>query len=156
MRRIIAFTLMIACLLGCFAGCGGAVSEVADSVLEAAKAELENQIKAKIEEYKVTVVETKTAFGDLSGGKYQFYCAILVQTNAESSAADCAEGLGKLFPNAGFVKQTGSQVESEQLVNKTITYGQTDFSADNYYTVYVYVEDITKVVDLSKLTADKN
>ena len=94
MRKIIAFALLIACLLGCFAGCGKAVSDVADSVLNAAKAELENQIKAKIEEYKVTVAEVKTAVGKLNGdGKYQFYCAILVQTNTESGAADCAEGL---------------------------------------------------------------
>lgn len=156
MRKMIAFILALAFIVCCFAGCGEAVSEVADSVLSAAKAELENQIKTKIEEYKVTVVETKTAVGKLNGdGKYQFYCAILIQTNTESSAADCADGLGKVFGTTGYMKQTGSQVESEYLVNKTITYKQTDFSEDNYYTVYVYTEDLTKIVDLSSLTDKK-
>ena len=151
MRKIIAFALIAACIMGLFAGCGDVVSEVADSVLTAAKAELEKQIQAKVQEYKVTVLETKTVFGDLNGGKYQFYCAFLVQTDSESSASDCAEGLGKVFENSGFVKQTESKVQSDKLVNKEITYDNADFTADNYYTVYVYVEDVTKVVDLNKL-----
>lgn len=157
MRKVIAFVLMLACLACCFAGCGEAVSDVADSVLSAAKTELENQIKAKIEEYKVTVVETKTAIGQLSDtGKYQFYCAILVQTNSESAADDCAKGVGKLFGTSGYMKQTGSEVKSDLLVKKSITYKQTDFSEDNYYTVYVYVEDMTKIIDLSGLTSTDN
>ncbi len=154
-RKIVAFVLMLACLMGCFAGCGDAVSDITDSVLSAAKTELENQVKAKIQEYKVEVVETKTVFGQLNDeGKHQFYCAILIKTNAESSAEDCANGVGKLFGTSGYVKQTGSQVESEYLVKKTVTYNQTDFSEDNYYTVYVYVADMTKVIDFSKFTTD--
>ena len=144
MRKFLSLLLIAACLMGCLAGCGDAVSEVADSVVNAAKAELEKQIQAKVEEYKVTVVEMKTAAGQLNdGGKYQFYCAILVQTNTESGAKDCADGLSKVFGNAGYMKQTGSNVESDLLTQKTITYKQTDFSADNYYTVYVYVKDLT-------------
>lgn len=153
-RKIIAFVLTLACVACCFAGCGEAMGDIAGNVLSAAKEELESQIKAKIEEYKVEVVETKTAVGQLNDeGEYQFYCAILVKTNSESSAEDCANGLDKLFGTTGYMKQTGSSVESEHLVKKFITYDHTDFSGDNYYTVYVYVADVTKVIDLSKLTS---
>ena len=153
-RKLMAFILVLSCTLCLFAGCG-AVGDIADNVLAAAKTELENQIKAKIEEYKVTVVETKTVFGQLNDdGKYQFCCAMLVQTNSEDSAADCAKGVGKLFGESGYVKQAGSTVENEHLVNKTITYDHTDFSEGNYYTVYVYVADMTKVVDLNKDTTE--
>lgn len=153
MKRIICLMLVLVLATSLFTGCGEAVSEVADNVLAAAKEELVNQIQLKVEEYKVTVKETKTAVGKLNddGGKYQFYCAILVQTNTESSAKDCANALGKVFGESGHVAQTGSAVESEHLVHKTITYNHSDYSEGNYYTVYVYVADITKVVDLNAI-----
>jgi hypothetical protein len=124
------------------------MSEIADNVLEAAREELLEQIQAKVEEYKVNIIETKTAVGKLNdqGGQYQFFCALLIQTNAESSAKDCAEAVAALTGKASYMPQTGSQVVSEYLVHKTITYDQTDFSAGNYYTVYVYVEDLVNVV----------
>lgn len=152
LRKIIAFVLTAACVCCLFAGCGGVVTDVADNVLAAAKEELVSQIKEKVQQYKVTAVETKAAVGTLNddGGKYQFYCAILVQTNAESSAADCAKAL-KGLGESGYMAQTGSHVDSEHLVHKTITYDRTDFSEGNYYTVYVYIADITKVVDLSAI-----
>lgn len=152
LRKIIAFVLTVTCLCCLFTGCGGVVTDVADNVLAAAKEELVNQIKEKVQQYKVTVAETKAAVGTLNdeGGKYQFYCAILVRTNAESSAADCANALGALG-KSGYMAQNGSQVESDKLVHKTITYDLIDFSEGNYYTVYVYIADISKVVDLSAI-----
>lgn len=149
-RKMIAVLLAISCAVGLFAGCG-AIGDVADEVLAAAKTELEKQIKAKVEEYKVEVVETKTAVGKINDdGKYQFYCAMLVKTNAESSAEDCAKAVGKLFGESGYVKQSGSDVVSDKLVHKTITYEHDDFEEGNYYTIYVYVEDVTKVIDMNK------
>ena len=153
MKRILSLMLVIVLALGIFAGCGEAVSEVADNVLSAAQEELVSQIRQKAEEYKVTVKETKAAVGTLNddGGKYQFYCAILVQTNTESSAEDCANALGKVFGQGGYAAQSDSAVESEHLVHKTLTYDCADYSEGNYYTVYVYVPDITKVVDLTAI-----
>ena len=151
-RKLTAIFLVLVCCASVFAGCD-AVSDITDNVLSAAKDELVKQIKAKVEEYKVTVVETKSTVGTLNddGGKYQFYCAILVQTNAESSASDCAAAMGKLFGESGYTAQTGTAVESEHLVHKTITYSHADYSEGNYYTVYVYVADISKVIDLNAI-----
>ena len=153
MKRMISLILAVVCVVGLLAGCSGVVADVADNVLSAAKDELMNQIKEKVEQYKVTVKEMKAAVGTINdeGGKYQFYCAILVQTNEESSAADCADALGVVFGQSGYMAQTGSAVESDKLVHKTIAYNTTDFSEGNYYTVYVYVPDITKVVDLQAI-----
>lgn len=147
MRKIIAWIMALACTVCLFAGCSD-MSDIAGNVLEAAREELVNQIKAKVEEYKVTVVETKTAVGKLNddGGQYQFFCAILVQTNTESSAEDCANAMASLFGKAHYMAQSGSQVHSEFLIHKTITYDHTDFSAGNYYTIYVYAEDLTSIV----------
>ena len=146
MRRIVCFLLAILCALSLFAGCSE-VADIAGNVVTAAKEELENQIRAKIEEYKVEIVETKSVFGKLNddGGKYQFYYAIVVQTNTGSVAQDCAAAVGKIAGRAGCIAQTGSAVESSDLVHKSISYDHTDFSEGNYYTVYVYVADLTKI-----------
>ena len=153
MKKSLCLLFAAACIISCFSGCNGVVGEVADSVLTAAKNELVTQVQEKVEQYKVTVKETKAAVGTLNdeGGKYQFYCAILIQTNEESSAADCANAIGVLFGNSGYVAQSGSMVETDKLVHKTITYDTTDFSEGNFYTVYVYIADITKIVNLKAL-----
>ena len=92
MKRLISLVLAVVCVIGLLASCNGVVADVADNVLTAAKDELMTQIKDKVEQYKVIVKEAKAAVGTLNdeGGKYQFYSAILIQTNEESSAADCA------------------------------------------------------------------
>ena len=152
-RKIIALFLVVACVGGVIAACGDIASDITANVLEAAKEELENQIKEKIEEYKVTVVETKTAFGIINdaGAEHQFYFALLIQTDSEDSASGCANAVGKLFGVSGYAAQTGSEVTSEYLTKQSITYDHDNFEDGNYYTVYVYVEDITKVVDLSAI-----
>ncbi len=130
------------------------VTGIAGNVLEAAKEELTVQIQGKLEEYKLEVLEVKPLAGKLNdeGGKYQFYCAALVRTDAESAAEDCAKALKKVFGEAGHMSQIGSQVESAHLVHKSITYKQTDFEEGNYYTVYVYVGAIDEIIDLEALT----
>ena len=153
MRKRLALLLAAACIIGCLSGCNDVVGEITDNVLTAAKDELAKQVKEKVKQYKVTIKETKAAAGTLNdeGGKYQFYCAILIQTNEESSAADCANAVGVLFGSSGYVAQSGSMVKTDKLVHKTITYATTDFSEGNFYTVYVYIADITKIVDFQAL-----
>ena len=143
-RRIFALVLALSLGLTLLAGCG-AVSDIASAAMEAAKQEVENQVKAKLEEYKVTIVEGKSAFGTLNdeGGKYQFLYAILIRANGETAAADCADALNKAFGNAGYAAQTAPEFENAHLVHKTITFDHTDFSAGDYYTVYLYLADLT-------------
>lgn len=152
-RKMIALILVAACLAGIAAGCGEIASDITANVLEAAKAELENQVKTKIQEYKVTVVETKTAVGDINDAEaqHQFFFALLIQTDSEDSASACADAVGKLFGTSGYMAQTDAFISSEYLTKQFLTYGNTDYSQGNYYTVYVYVEDITKVVDIQAL-----
>lgn len=151
-RKVVSLVLAALLLCGIFAGCN-AVNEIADSVVNAAKAELENQIKGKLEEYKVDAVELKTAFGKLNdeGGKYQFFCAVLVKSDSEALPKAAADALVKLFPSAGLVSQNGSKVENAHLVHKDITYNHSDFSSGNYYTIYVYTSlSLDALKDLAK------
>lgn len=129
------------------------VTDIAGGVLAAAKEELGDQIEEKLAEYKVEVVETKTTAGKLNddGGELQFYCAALIRTNSEKSAKDCAEALKKLFGETGYQIQTEKVVESEHLVYKTLTYNHEDYSAGNLYTVYVYADDVSEIIDLEAI-----
>ena len=138
-RKVASLVLAVLLLCSIFAGCS-AVNEITDSVVNAAKAELENQIKAKLEEYKVEAVELKTAMGKLNdeGGQYQFFFAVLVQSDSDALPQAAVAAITKLFPESGLVSQTGSKVENAHLVHKEITYDHADFSAGNYYTIYVY------------------
>lgn len=151
--RMIALLLALSCLFCALPGCA-TVMEVTGEVVNAAKEELENQIREKLGEYKVTPVELKSAFGTLNddGGKYQCFYAILVQTDTQSHVTKCVETLGKAFSDSGYSVQTDSAVESEYLVHKTVTYDHTDFSAGNYYTIYVYVADLLQIVPTPKET----
>ena len=149
----IVILLVIVAVILCFVLGKDTVTGIAENVLDAAKEELAEQIEEKLSEYAVEVVELKPVVGKLNddGGEYQFYCACLVQTSAESSAADCAKALSKIFGESDFVSQTDREVDAEQLVHKSITYKQKDFSEGNYYTVYVYVDNIEDIIDLDKL-----
>lgn len=145
MKRLFALILSIILVLGCFAGCA-AVGEIAGSVADAAAKELENQLKATLEKHKVEVIEVKTAFGNLNGEdskSIQFFAAALIRCESDTAAQNVATALDALFEQAGSMTQTESAVTHEALVHKTITYGHTDFSAGNYYTVYVYNSSLT-------------
>lgn len=152
--RMLALILALSCLLCALTGCA-TVLEVTGEVVNAAKEELENQIREKLGEYKVTPMEFKSAFGKLNddGGKYQCFYAVLVQTDTESHVINCAQTLGKAFSDSGYMLQTASAVESKYLVHKTVTYDHADFTAGNYYTIFVYVDDLLKVVPTPKETA---
>lgn len=151
-RKVVSLLLAVLMLGGILAGCN-MVNDIADSVVTAAKQELENQIKAKLEEQKVDAVELKTAFGKLNdeGGEYQFFCAVLVKTDSEALPKAAADAMAKLFTDAGLVAQTGSKVENAHLIHKDITYDHSDFADGSYYTIYVYTSlSLDALKDLAK------
>lgn len=159
MKRFISVMLIIALMAVVFSGCGETVSKIADSVVEAAKAELEEQVKATVEEYKLEAIEVKATAGKLNdeGGSLQFYCAVLVKSNSEDSVKSAAKAVGKIFSESGYMVQSGSSVESEHLVKKTLTYKTTDFSDGNYYTIYVYTGDMSiQLPDITTGTTQAN
>lgn len=145
MKHRILSLLLAACLVLGLCACGGTVGDIAGSVVNAAKTELENQVKRVLEENKLNVVELKTAFGQLNdeGPKYQLFVAALVKSNGEAIPQATADTLGKLFTEAGLTAQTGSAVESEYLVHKEITFKHEDYSDGTYYVIYAYQKDLT-------------
>lgn len=146
-RKVLSLLLAILALLCALTGCD-TVSQIAGNVADAAREELEAQIQAILEEYKLEVVELKTTVGKLNneGGSVQFFCAVLVRSEKDALLQDCANTLGKVFEDAGVVIQTGSQVESEYLVNKELSYKFDSFDdGSQYYTIYVYTSVLPEV-----------
>ncbi len=145
MKRTLSLFLALILLLAALSGCGETVGEIAGNVAEAAKAELEKQVKNLLEEYKIDVIELKTTAGELNGsdGKLQFFCGVLVQANSESVLQGCADALGKVFEDAGVELQTGSQIESPYLEHKELSFKHTDFSdGKSYYLIYAYTSKL--------------
>ncbi len=130
------------------------VKEIGKEVLEKAEEKLTEQVEEVMEEYGLEVVEIRPAvdlFND-EGGEHQFFCAALVQTNSEKSAEDCAKALKLIFDDAGTMEQTDRKVtDVDVLVHRGVTYRHEDYSEGNYYTVYVYIEDVEDHVDLEAL-----
>lgn len=147
--RFLSAVLLLALVLAAFSGCG-TVSDIAGNVADAAMEELKVQIADAIEENKVELVEMKSAFGKLNddGGSLQFFCAMLIRADSADLAAAALDGNIGSFDDFGVVVQTGSAIENEHLVNKSLSYDHTDFSDGNYYTVFLYassfaLEDLT-------------
>ena len=135
-------------------GCSGKAGEIAGSVKDAAMQELKNQVQQLLEENKLEVVEMKTAFGQLNdnGGKYQFFIAALVRSNAEGIPQSTADTMAKLFSEAGLNPQSESTLSNDHLVHKDITFKHTDFSGGNYYVIWGYAADLSiDLPDLSQL-----
>ena len=152
-RKILCLFLAVLMTLSLCA-CGGTAGQIADSVMEAAMTELKNQVKQLLEQNKLEVVEIKTAFGKINddGGKFQFFIAALVKSNATTVPQSTADTMDKIFSDAGLNAQTESELKNEHLVHKEITFKQTDFSAGNYYVIWGYAADLTiELPDLSAL-----
>ena len=145
MKRRLSALFLAALMMFSLCACGGTAGRIADSVIDAAMAELKNQVRNLLEENKLEVVEIKTAFGQLNdeGGKYQFFIAALVKVNSDNVAVAAADAMAKLFSDSGAALQTGSQLENSHLVHKSITFKQTDFSAGGYYVIWGYVPDLS-------------
>ena len=145
MKKYVCLVLVLMLVLSVFAGCSETVGEIAGNVADAAMEELESQVKAKLEEYKVDVVELKTAVGKLNGsdGKNQFFCGALVRSNSASGPESCAAALSKVFEDAGVTVQTGSKIASAYLEHKTLAFEHSDFDDGNtYYLIYAYTSKL--------------
>ena len=157
--RFTAVMLILALCLSLLSGCS-VVGEIAGNVADAAMEELEAQIKSTIEEYKVDVVEIKSAVGRLnneSDSKLQFFCGVLVRSNSDALPQNSADAVGKLFEQSGICPQNSSKIESPLLTNKTISFKHTDFSDGDYYLIWVYSPSLTQKLEdleLPTLPAD--
>lgn len=143
-RKSICFILTVALLLGVLSGCS-VIGKIFGNVAEAAKEELEKQVKEVMESYKVEVVEIKTAFGKLNGDDdraMQFFYAALIRSDSEESVKKCLDAIKPLFEDAGYKAQTGKEVESDYLVHKTISFN-TEIDGSGYYLVYAYNSSLT-------------
>ena len=145
MKKLITLLLVFSMAAALLAGCSDTVSDIAGSVAEAARAELEAQVKATLEKNKVDVVELKTAVGKLNedGSDKQLFVAALIRSDATEIPQACADTLGNIFTATGLVAQTDSDLISEYLVHKEIRFNHSDFSEGNYYVIYAYMEDLT-------------
>ena len=139
-QKFLCLLLALVMLTGILAGCG-TVGEIAGNVADVAKAELEKQVRAVLEEYKVDMVELRTTAGKLNDGEgsFQFFCAVLVRAENKALPQACADALANPFQDAGIMPQTGSTIESPYLVKKDLSYKFTGFDdGSTYYTIYVY------------------
>ena len=149
--KVICGFLAVFMILTCLTGCSEAVGEIAGNVAAVAQAELEAQVKAAFEKYKVDVIEFRPLLGKLNGenGDLQFFCAALVQSDSEAVPQDVAKTLSNLFHDAGLSVQTGVSIESSYLEHKSLTYKFTDFEAGKtYYTVWCYTDKLPSLSDL--------
>ena len=148
-HRITAFVLIVAlCLSLC--GCSEVVSDIAGNVADAAMKELEQQIKEAVEEYKVVVVEIKSAVGKLndeSDSSLQFFCGVLVRSNSDALPQSSSVALAGLFERSGICNQTGSKIQNDLLVNKEISFNHSDFSSGDYYMIWVYSPSLTQKLE---------
>ena len=152
-KKFISFVLVLG-LLCTLAGCSDVAGEIAGNVAEAAKKELENQVKATFEKYKIEILDLKTAVGKLSGDSsdIQFFCAVLVQSDSDAIPQSAADTLSKLFHDAGITVQSGTAIENAYLEHKSLSYKYDTFEDGKaYYTVWCYTDKLPTVEDLKEL-----
>ena len=150
------FTALVLALLMVFtlAGCGGVAGEIAGNVADAAKQELENQIKKTFETYKIEILDMKTTVGKLNGSNsdIQFFCAVLVQSDSSALPQSAADTLSKLFHDAGITVQTGAEIENAYLEHKELSFKYDSFSdGKTYYCVWFYTDKLPSLEDLKGL-----
>ena len=156
MKHKITVLLVVLAIALALSGCSEVMGEIAGNVADAAARELEAQIKATIEEYKVDIIEIKSAVGKLDNdvdSTQQFYCGVLVRSNSDALPLSIATTLGKIFEEAGYLFQYSSEIENSRLDNKQLTFKHTDFSTGDYFLIWGYTSSLTqKLTDkLSKL-----
>ena len=147
MKYRFAVLFLIGALLMSLCGCSDVVADIAGNVADAALKELEVQIKETVAEYKVDIVEVKSAVGKLnndSDSELQFFCGVLVRSNSDAVPQSVCDKLDGLFERSGMRKQNGSAIESELLTNKKISFKHEDFSSDDYYLLWVYSPSLTQ------------
>ena len=154
MFKKFAATILVFCLILSLTACGGVAGEIAGNVADAAKKELENQIKATFEKYKIEILDMKTAVGKLSGegGDIQFFCAVLVQSDSDAIPQSAADTLSKLFHDAGINVQSAAAIENSYLQNKELAFKFDGFGdGKTYYCVWCYTDKLPSLEDLKEL-----
>ena len=147
MRKIISLFLIFVLTACLFAGCGETANQIASSVAQAAREELEAQLKKTLEENKLEVIEIKTAFGKLNDtAEAQYFIAALVRTEKTDIIDASLAGLRKIFTDVGCMAETDSKIDSPHLIHKDLSYSRSDFADATYYTVYAYYDDLAKFV----------
>ena len=144
--RIMALVLTFV-LVFSLCGCGEVVSDIAGNVADAAAKELEAQIKKTVEEYKVEVVEIKSAIGKLDNtvdSDQQFFCGVLVRSNSDAIPQSIAATLGSIFDEAGCQPWHKSEIDNDHLVNKKISFKHTDFDSGDHYLIWGYAPSLTQ------------
>ena len=151
MKKLMA--LVLALLMVCsLTGCGEVAGDIAGNVAEAAKKELENQIRQTFETYKIEILDMKTAVGKLNGDNsdIQFFCAVLVQSDSPAIPQSAADTLSKLFHDAGIQVQTGAAIESAYLEHKELSFKQSG-DGKTHYAVWFYTDRLPSLEDLKAL-----
>lgn len=146
MKHRFTALVLILVLIFTLSGCGEVVGEIAGNVADAAVTELEKQVKQTMEEYKVEVIEIKSAVGKLNNdtnSELQFYCGVLVRSNSDVFPQSAAVALGKIFEQVGVHLQTKSEIDSDLLENKDLSFKHSDFSTGNYYLIWAYTSSLT-------------
>ena len=151
MKKFLALLLALLTVFG-MAGCGEVAGDIAGNVAEAAKKELENQIKQTFETYKMEILDMKSAVGKLNGDgdEIQFFCAVLVQSDSPAIPQSAADALSKLFHDAGIQLQSGAKVESSYLQHKDLTFKQ-EGNGTSHYAVWFYTNKLPSLEDLKDL-----
>ena len=151
MKKFMALILALLMILS-LAACSEVAGDIAGNVAEAAKKELENQIKQTFETYKIEILDMKTAVGKLNGdsGELQFFCAVLVQSESPAIPQSAADTLSKLFHDAGVDIQTGAKIENSYLQHKELTFKQ-EGDGQTFYTVWFYTDKLPSLEDLKAL-----
>ena len=152
-KKFVAAVLLL-CLILSLAACSGVAGEIAGNVADAARKELENQVKATFEKYKIEILDMKTAVGKLSGQgeDLQFFCAVLVQSDSDAIPQSAADTLGKLFHDAGINVQTAAAIENPYLQNKELSFKFDGFGdGRTYYCVWCYTDKLPSLEDLKNL-----
>ena len=151
MKKLMALILALLIVFG-MAGCGEVAGDIAGNVAEAAKKELETQIRQTFETYKIEILDMKSAVGKLNGesGDIQFFCAVLVQSDSPAIPQSAADTLSKLFHDAGIRIQTGAKIESTYLEHKDLSF-KYDGDGKTHYAVWFYTDRLPSLEDLKGL-----
>ena len=151
MKKFIALILALLMILSLTA-CGEVAGDIAGNVAEAAKKELENQIKQTFETYKIEILDMKSAVGKLNGdgNDIQFFCAVLVQSESPAIPQSAADTLSKLFHDAGIDVQTGTAIENAYLQHKELSF-KLEGDGATHYAVWFYTDRLPSLEDLKAL-----
>ena len=147
MKKFISLLLAAVLCVTVFAGCSETTGKIASSVAEAARKELEVQVKAALEENKLEVIEIKTAIGKLNDtADNQYFIAALVRTEKTDLIEASLKALDMVFNDTGCIPENDSKIDCEHLAHKDLSYQREDFTDGTYFTVYAYYDDIAKFV----------